>query len=69
LEIKFVARIKRRQIFIYCTWVWRNIVEDYSLLEYDAVSIIEGVGEDYYAHIMKVEYFQHLKMEGNQHII
>jgi hypothetical protein len=41
------ALIKRGRNFIFCTWVWKNIVEDYVLLEYDAVCIDEGLGEAY----------------------
>jgi hypothetical protein len=37
----------KTQDFIFCIWVWRNIVEDYNLLEYDAVCIDKGLGEDY----------------------
>jgi len=45
---KIVAQIKRKAyIFIFCTWVWRNIGEDHRILEYDAVSIDEGLEESH----------------------
>jgi len=45
---KFVAQIKRQTGFYILHLEGRNIIEDYyRLLEYDAVSTDEGLGESY----------------------